>query len=671
MNHRRLCWRLSWGGRPTAVVRSVVGAVAALVATLLLLGLFAAHHAERAAVERQLTTLLRPVASADDAAYLTRPTIDEAPDGEAIRVSYWFPITDLPAPGTSQTPGWYLSPALFERRTNSLDLQHRYPAAMRLDHRVVPYADDLIAVRVTTSSSGLEIPLSNVPFTSTAPRLDTRGFVLGGSAFVVLPAILLLRAASVVASGNLRSALAVLDRLGVNPARRRAIGAAVGVLGAIPGVVGAVTIAVTVLPRLEFIPLVGDPIFAGDLRVPSVGAVVISTAVLAAVAVVSGYSSRPGRDRRIADPVPRRPVRRRLVPAIVAAGALTVAPWLPADLDATVFSGGLLMAVLSLPIVMPLVLWHTGEVLVDGSRGRPVILTAGRSIQARAHDVAGPLVLLTVATALVPFAFAWVDSVETGTRSAEAPYWYRLPGSVWSQQRLDALGDEFDMTPAVLAIDGETGEPIGLIASCDSTRTVTMGDCGGDVRTPFGPANVVDSSTVDDPTMRGTAFLVAEGRDNESRLRASFLNADPPMGAVSLGIEDFDSPLKSWLLGGIMTLIAVTALGLALQAANSVSTSPYALARLSLIGLDTRRSRRHVAAQELLQLLTCAGTGLATGIAIIVLFARFDPAVSIDVAVILGVAGGAVAVACAVTGARVAAQRDPAGLWNDRRSTAW
>lgn len=396
----RIAWGLARSPLPEHRWRRVAVPMAAMVALLLVLAatsVVVLVRREAARAERRIA--LPAVAPAPTDLFIHDGFDDWR--GEQFGAAWIEPAGDAPPvlpPGMAALPApgqAVVSPALDQLADREPALDERYPNRLVLGTEGVRGGDELFAY--IRPAAGRNLTGYGVQRVRGFGRPPPGGFgwelgvptvvavvpiVQGVLGLLVLPGLLVLAVGGAAASSIRDRRFAVLRTLGAPRRTTTALAVTETLLLALPGLAVAVLLWAVATPRLDRVPLVGRGVVPGDLALPwwllavLLGAGVTATALAAALATVGGRRGSP-RPRPVVGRAVLSPLR--LAPLALALGLATWGSATGGYDGQRLVVGGMVVSLAALPLVLPIVVRAVGAEL-SGLPSVPALL-AGRLLQ--------------------------------------------------------------------------------------------------------------------------------------------------------------------------------------------------------------------------------------------------------------------------------------------------
>lgn len=624
---------------------------------------------------------------------LIEATSDEW-DGLRVNIAWMQPApdaSDVPVPpglATLPEPGSaVLSPALADLRDQRPEIAARFP---EVSGTIAPeglvYPNELTAYMSPTRGVHLD-PESSVnaigfggddfdQLASTVPpsRLD----VAGALAFVIgLPTLIALYIAGSATSPMRDRRLGVLQLIGVSKFARAVTSAAEVVLLSLPAVGLLCAGWWPLTTSLQQVPMVGQPVFTGDLTPEWPVIVGLAVAWLAALGIVSAIGEvvvSKRRDLRREPGLVSRG-RWRLVPAVLGAAMVAAAPLVNRDWAFGLVLGGLVVLVLSLPLVLPRLLAVIGTNL--RKRYRPSLLLAGRRLEGDPAGATRPLVGLGAVAAIVVSGTSIVAFLNgDGERQPSAPGSSETSAlEVWSedprdQNIADALGDDV----LVVNVAGGNkyspwGDSVRIGASCPDLAAVIAGvKCSDDddlalaeesadqigavFNVPGNIVELVDARALDPANQ--SVFTYAIGPDSEVLTpvfalasSAEFAPSGVFEAAGSLDASPLDTRVE-WFVAGLTGIAGAAVVVVFAGAVDRVITRRREAALLTALGVSDRQRAIMRATEFLAASMATLGLGTLCGVGVAMALARTGPIPWAVIGVLIAVTGLACIVGAAL-----------------------
>lgn len=286
-------------------------------------------------------------------------------------------MTALPEPGQA-----VVSPALHQLTLDNPELAARYPDHLILDEEGVATGEMLLAyVRapegrdLTTSASIVRVSEFG-PSSSGEMRLRlsfntpvglatvSEGLVL----FLILPGSILLTLGLQAASNVRDHRLTVLGWLGMSRCQRRGLVLTETFALALPTLVATALTWALVSPRLTSVPFVHHAVFRGDLAIPTFGYVLVVVITILLIACVTLLAESFGQRWKAVSPRPIVTIQGALSPLRFAPLGFAIVAWatwlwIGGAFGATLFYAGIILALGSIPLLLPAALRPVGNLL--------------------------------------------------------------------------------------------------------------------------------------------------------------------------------------------------------------------------------------------------------------------------------------------------------------------
>lgn len=556
-------------------------------------------------------------------------------------------VDDAPLPpGLSRLPDpgkVAVSPRLAELAAQNGRLLSRYSSSsMLIESEGLLGPDELLAYARPTGEQtladakstryvvtfGAEPNTAGTASVGLRSELPTTQMVLGGIALLGVPALLLLCASTATASTVRDRRLSVLRRLGISRGQSLAIVVVDAVLWTGAGATACVVASHFLFPRLTKVPLLGLPVFEGDLKIAvewtaGVIGIVVAAAALSAVATDTWRRRTPATAPVAA---PDRLSRIRVAPMLVGLSLVGVALITPGRLSGTIGLAGAIMVVLGLPLLMPYGLATAGGLLRQGSRTS--MLLAGRRLQRFPTTIARPLFGLAGLTLIVccVLGFLAVANAEDPSRAAVGPETYRV-SFLGSQQK--SVDDFRHALPGALVLEfAQEGESLIITARCKDLSSKVVLECASP---GYGPLVHADARRLGAvlgvppdtglilvesvPDFTGRLLVVAPAEvvaDDIRNAAARTLLAPVVSGAAEM--RQRQSPLVSWLLSALLAAAVLGALTASIMAIDGTLRSAQRDAALRSLGLTRYRLARLEAVQFAASYITVIGSSFLVGV---------------------------------------------------------
>lgn len=585
----KLAFRLAFGPTRPQVVRNCTSFVCLVVVGLTLsalFGTFAALGKESAQYDRRL---LR-IAPDSEVEGTSRVEVRyDTFEGRQLPVVWLYvpPGVDMRPPGVSERPdgaGWSVSPALLANTGGGLSAK-RFPLASRIAREGLVRPDEFLAYRwvdehrqLTDSSqpllgfgagdgnSEVLVPVGNSQDAEVAPML------LGASAFVGLPLLLLIVASSSVAAPSREVRLQLMAALGLNRVQRLKLLSAEAVLLTVPPVGTSIACWALLVPGLDHVPLVNRRVAPGALKLT----VASMVAVLLVVTVAVLLSLWTREVRRVAKApkaaaAPETPSRLALLPALLGVAALAASSLLSGRSAATTALLGAVLLAAGMSGAVPVIAgWYCGRLLRRQETLSPVRLLALRSLMYEPTKGTRALHGLATLLVVVPVTAVWISDArqldEAHPQSAGVAM-IRVSGAT-SNLDYNRIHEQLpDAQVVPLTVSHEANATIvRLHTTCDQLRVVLACDRSS-AKLPWGAGTeqnrhsavplVGHNSELEDPTVLVLARTDDAGAF-ESRVRNVMLNAGPALSlADSQDFQQRESALVAWVLAGLNLALAL------------------------------------------------------------------------------------------------------------------
>ncbi len=587
----------------------------------------------------------------------------------------------LPAPGQAA-----LSPALHEITLDNPDLAARYPDHLVLSEEAVATGGTLLAyVRVpegrdlTTSASAIRVS----EFGSAAPEearlrlsfsrpVNPVAVSQGLIVFLILPGSILLTLGLLSASNVRDHRLAVLTWLGMSRRQRRALMMTETFALALPALVITPVAWALISPELTSVPCVGHTTFHGDLVVPVRGyalVVIVAALVIAGITLfLEGFEQR----RKTTGPRPTALVRValspiRFAPLGFAIGAFIAWLWIGGSFGATLFYVGVILALGSIPLLLPSALRPIGDLL--GRMNSVALLIAGRGLSwdpaRRARPFAGVATIVALALATSGyFSFLWnAQNQRVPTPISEASAvsvsWLdpqrgdidRIARTLKANLVLPATSDGSGISIGATCVELET---VGVSASCNPNDPYTLsGGAKEDIAIMIGqPGSEVGLTPAGDILLpsRAVVFGRQDPHELELQVRTATISQLPGpyiSSADQLGIRP--SPLVAWLEAGLMLALGVLAIACVLALVDRLLATRHDRRHLLRIGMPPRTLATVEAMQfgvpYIVVSLIGAGVGLAICLQIVAVAGAEAPVRQVLITLIFAAVAGIVGTA--------------------------
>lgn len=526
-------------------------------------------------------------------------------------------LNRLPDPGT-----FAVSPALAELIVHEPELAKRYRIWTVLDRAGVKSAGELFAYArpapgrsIARDPSTLRIEAFATPGATVSWDFTTNlgdvYLVSGLFISLVLPGFLILAAGLATASTVRDHRFIVLAAIGVPQQTLIKLSVIESLVLALPGLIIAAAAWVVVSARLRTIPLVDQQVFAGDLEVGVLDAVLLlSLGLLCTCALgflVARWSLRSGASRPRPS-LPRAVVSRlRVLPPLISLalfGASVI--MIPSDLGATLFLSAVASSIATIPFV------YAGLVRAVGSELAKVryvsVMLAGRLLSwdpvrlTRPYASLGTIIMI----AMVSMAFGKILS------SYENPELHVADASAVLVSWVDPRPEDVSRFQAALGSGtviplkpGDDGMAMG--ASCqDIAEALNRTDC-----LPHQPYTLPESlqqelqklvpnsspyslESPDTLPVSGHALVLA--RESLPALHERVSTAAwqtlpaPHVFSWELFIKRIDNR-NAWLIGGILAALALLGLGSVIALVDRLIANRVQRTVLLRIGLATSRLR--------------------------------------------------------------------------------
>lgn len=614
-------------------------------------------------------------------------------DGMRVDIAWLQPapgVSSVPLPpGLSRLPGpgeAAVSPALARLREQRPEVAARFPEVSEvIDQEGLVYASELTAyvappagVRLDPESARKVIGYgsdNSDPLSSTVPpsQLDISSALI---LIIGLPTVLALYMAGSSTSPTRERRLGVLRLIGASRGDRAVVAAAENVLLSAPAVVLVTLLCRPIAGRLEWIPLVGERVFPGDLAPGWPVIAVLSVAWLLALAVVSALSEVIAGRRR---DLRRRPGlmargRLRLIPAGLGAAMVAAAPLVNRDWAFGLVVGGLVIMVFSLPLVLPRLLASIGATL--RKRYRPSLLLAGRRLEGDPAGATRPLVGLGAVAAIVVSGtsiVAFLNGDDEPTPAAAGSSQISAL-EVWSVGEATghgidmALGGDFLLVKVAGGNEySPWGSSVRIGASCPELASVIANiECSGEddlaladesadkvgavFDVPGKLVELVDEQTLNSPNRDVSTYAI--GPDSEIMTSIFALASSEefaPSGVAEASGRLDASPLDTrvdWFVAGLTAIAGAAVIVAFAGAVDRVVTRRREAALLTALGVSDRQRAVMRATEFLAASMATLWLGAIFGVGVALALARSGPIPWAVIGVLITTAG----LAC-VTGA--------------------
>lgn len=678
----RLALKSSWAGSRSSLTRSVLISAVAVVAGLLVCGVASSvvmldRETERATGRAFLLT------ESPEPAFRRHTMFDSAPNGDQIYI-YWWEILrpNARVPGTPRAPradSWFVSPALMQRMSSSIELQTRFPNAEVIATDGVASADELVAYRFVEPGVGLPDSLSTQTDTASyladPTDLESTSVIRLALLLLAIPVVALLVAALGPSSPDLDRRLGLLRALGAPATSRLSLIGMHAILTTLPGALLAGLGWWLVSPRLTAVPIIGRPVFAGDLGLGMLQVVGCVASVPAVAAVCAAV--RPSRTSQGRPTVSQAPESRtvRLLPLVAGGAIMALGSGMLGPESGRVFITGLMTFSIGGVLAMPIMFARVGDAIANGPGLMPLLV--GRHLKWNARSAARGLIVVAALASLSPVAAGWIDlnrlRVNDNINAAEVKpvvFQGELPAAELADlaERTDTVAAYVISDPAIEPTR-TSDPPRFLVADCRQLgRVVNLSTCTSEsftigpndetgfagFRTYEGTEATAIRGLSDIPPNHevGASLLIGpDWRRTEAVARAHMANRSEP--GVPMGYVDnppHEAPVVAWILGVVGLAVATGGIAVGLHLVTQSTLLAGSRTRLSALGSDIKAIRRLAGIESTLTILLAGGLSVALGWVSSWIFIQMNPEGSIQYGV-LGIVIGGIITAAMIAGA--------------------
>lgn len=637
----KVIWRSGYG-----VFRMLVLSAAAIVVTLICCSIVSAALMIDRVDERAASRVFIP-APPDVPADFSRGTIFDSVDGDQAFVYYWRienPDASIPGiPPSAEDGQWFVSPELARRMALDPQLQSRFPDAQTIGDDGIGAADELVAYRLVGPNVELRQRLlagRGSQWLGLNAGVDNIEVLLGGAGILLTVGVGFLAAALGPATVGLERRLSLLAAVGATRLVLWTVAAAATAIVVLPASAVAAVLWYFIAPTLQSVPLVGQQVLSGDLKIPMWLCAIIVVAVTAIASVLGSRRVPRQNSSRPAVRVPKSPALWRTIPLIGSVALIVYATTRSGTEAVSGLLTGLLAASLCVVFALPVLIHWAGNAI--SARRSTLRLLLGRRLSWSAATSARPLMILAALAVIGPVAVSYIavsraDDPVPASGPASTIYVY---GDI-DPATLDRLETEAGgvFADVYATMPSSNKAPVYTwVATCQSlSGLLPLAGCGPQaIQVHPSAANAfvgIDAGATTQPdntTLASRLFITNDSKKAEAVLRSYVVNSErTDLSINTRGDRGFKEPRTvAWIITGLQLSAAGAFAALLLWVATTASTTAGTRIRLASLGAQPPIIRRLAAAESALTIAIIGLASTAIGTIGAVAYALIDGTVS-------------------------------------------
>ncbi len=666
----KVIWRSGYG-----VFRMLVVAAAAVVVTLTCCSIAsAALMVDR--VDERAAARAFEAAPPGVPADLSRDAIYDSVDGEPAFVYYWRienPGASIPGiPPTAEDGQWFVSPELLRRMALDPLLQSRFPDALAIGDDGIGAADELVAYRLVGANVELHERLlasRGSGWIGLNAGVDNIVVLLGGAGILLTVGVGFLTAALGPATVGLERRLSLLTAIGATRPVLWAVAAAATAIVVLPASAVAAVMWYFIAPRLQSVPLVGQQVLSGDLKIPMWLCAII---VVAVTAIASALGSRRVPRQSGSRPTVRAPKAPSLWRTVPLVGSVALIAYATTRSGTEAVRGlltGLLAASLCVVFALPVLIHWVGKAI--SARKSTLRLLLGRRLSWSPATSTRPLMILAALAVILPVGASYIAvSRADDPAPADGPAsTIQVNGDI-DLATLEGLenkaGGVFANVYATMP-SGNEAPQFTWVASCQSlSGHLPIDSCGPEgiqvhpsAADAFAGIDAGATTPPRDTTPVFRLFITNDLKQAEAVLRSFVVNSERT--DLSITTHEDRRPKEprtvAWIVTGLQVSAAGAFAALLLWVATAASTTAGTRFRLASIGAQLPIIRRLAAAESALTIAIVGFASTAIGTIGAIAYALVDgtvtpnywPSLALTTAVLVAAATAGLASAFEVT----------------------